>query len=198
MTEYPIWVWVIGVLGTIAAGIGLGYLIIFLFWKIEKYFSPPVVVKEKIQPEQNLEEEPEEILEQPEVTEEPAGEEENIEIMEQKEEEEEEEVHPVAAGMPPGEQGRMIKFATVLRSSFNYPFQKTNRIVCWDIALENGAEVRDSEGNIMTFRVIQPQSEGERIRYFLTDETGEPRITVINGKEYVSAETKIDFDKMKI
>ena len=195
MTEYPIWVWVVGGLGTIAAGIGLGYLIIFLFWKIEKYFSSPVIINEEIQLEQEPEEDQEVIIGQPEVTEEPAGEEENIEIMEQKEEEE---VRPVTTGVPPDEQNRMIKFATVLRSNFNFPFQKINRIVCWDTTLENGAEVRDSEGNIMTFQVIQPQSEDESTRYFLTDATGEPKITVINGKEYVSSETKIDFDKMKI
>lgn len=186
MMEYPIWVWVAGVIGTIAAGIGLGYLIIFLFWKIEKYFSPPVIIREESQPEDEPEEEPEEVIE------EPADEEEKIEIMEQ----EEEKVPATTTVVLPNERNRMIKFATVLRSSFNSPFQKTSRIVCWDITLENGEEVRDSEGNIMTFRVIQPQGEGERAQYVLTDEAGEPGIPVINGKEYISAETKIDLSKI--
>lgn len=49
MTQFPIWVWVVSVVGVIATGIGLGYLIIYLFWKIERYFFPEVAVPKKVE-----------------------------------------------------------------------------------------------------------------------------------------------------
>ena len=52
----PIWVWVVSVVGVIAAGIGLGYLIIYLFWRIERYFFPEIAVPKKIEPEIKVEE----------------------------------------------------------------------------------------------------------------------------------------------
>ncbi len=54
--QFPIWVWVVSVVGVIAAGIGLGYLIIYLFWRIERYFSPKVAVPKKVEPEIKVEE----------------------------------------------------------------------------------------------------------------------------------------------
>ena len=49
MIQLPIWLWIVSVLGVIAAGVGLAYLLIFLFWRIEKYFSPaPEPEEEKI------------------------------------------------------------------------------------------------------------------------------------------------------
>jgi len=49
MIQLPIWLWIVSVLGVIAAGVGLAYLLIFLFWRIEKYFSPtPEPMEQKI------------------------------------------------------------------------------------------------------------------------------------------------------
>lgn len=49
MIQLPIWLWIVSVLGVIAAGVGLAYLLIYLFWRIEKYFSPtPEPEEEKI------------------------------------------------------------------------------------------------------------------------------------------------------
>ena len=189
MMQFPIWVWVVAVLGVIAAGIGLGYLIIYLFWKIERYISSQVAIRKDIQPEEKIEEP----SEQQEPVEEQVVEEESIELMDR---EVKEEITPIVAEVIPGEYNRLIKFTTILHSKFNHPFQKANTIVCWDLALENGEEVRDTEGKSMKLQVIKPQSEAEHTRYILVDEAGQQTISVIHGKEYVKRETNLDFDKM--
>ena len=54
--QFPIWIWVVSVVGVIATGIGLGYLLIYLFWRIERYFFPEVAVPKKVEPEIKVEE----------------------------------------------------------------------------------------------------------------------------------------------
>jgi hypothetical protein len=188
MTEFPVWVWVVGVIGTIAAGIGLGYLIIFLFWKIEKYFSPPPPAPVIVQPEVKEEEPPEEPVEEPEPVEE--------EIIEPMDQQIEEEVIPVMAEETTGEKGRSIKFATVLHSRFNHSFRNINTIVCWEVSLEDGEEVVDREGKSMKLQVVKPHTEAEKTRYLLIDESGQKTISVVHGKEYVKKETKVDIDRI--
>ncbi len=155
--QFPIWIWVVSVVGVIASGIGLGYLLIYLFWRIERYFFPEVVVPKKVEPEIKVEK-------------------------------------PVPVT---SERNRLVKFTYILNSQFNHPFEKANIIVCWDLALENGDEVRDALGEQMKLQVIKPKSETERIRYTLMDKSGHRTIQVILGKEYLKRETNLDFDKIK-
>ncbi len=54
--QFPIWIWAVSVVGVIAAGIGLGYLIIYLFWRIERYFSPKAAIPKKVEPVIKVEE----------------------------------------------------------------------------------------------------------------------------------------------
>jgi hypothetical protein len=189
--QFPIWVWVVGTVGVITAGIGLGYLIIYLFWRIERYFTPKLAARKDIQLEEKIEkpaEEPEPVIEE-------KLEDESVEPPVQ---EVEEELTPVITGTIPSEQNRLVKFATVLNSKFNHPFTKANIIICWDIALEDGDEVWDAEGKQMNLRIIKPQSEIENQRYILMDETGQHTISIILGKEYLKRETKLDFDKIRM
>jgi len=155
--QFPIWIWVVSVVGVIASGIGLGYLLIYLFWRIERYFFPEVVVPKEVEPEIKVEK-------------------------------------PVPVTP---ERNRLVKFTYILNSQFNHPFEKANTIVCWDLALENGDEVRDALGEQMKLQVIKPKSETERIRYTLMDKSGHRMIQVILGKEYLKRETNLDFDKIK-
>jgi hypothetical protein len=157
LPNLPIWLWIVSVLGVIAAGIGLAYLIIFLFWKIEKYFSPL--------PEPKKEEVPQE---------------DSPEIMEREIEE------------IPSLGNKFIRFADVLHSQFNHSFKTVTTIVCWDIALKHGEEVRDKDGNQMKLQVIQPKKSTERTRYLLVDKTGHQMISVVLGREYIKQETKLD------
>ena len=163
MIQLPIWVWIASVLGVFAAGIGLAYLLIFLFWKIEKYFSPP-----------------------PEPAEEKIIEEERHVIIDQEIEE------------IPSVGNRFIRFADVLHSQFNHSFKTVNTIVCWDIALKHGEEVRDEKGNQMKLQVIQPKKLTERARYLLVDKTGHQMISVVLGKEYIKQEMQFDLDMIKM
>ena len=173
MTQFPIWVWVVSAVGVIATGIGLGYLLIYLFWRVERYFFPEVAVPKKIEPEIKVEE----TVEQP------------VTI--------EEEMVPIIKDAISSERNRLVKFTYILKSKFSHPFEKANTIVCWDLALENGDEVRDALGEQMELQVIKPKSEPERIRYTLMDKSGHRTIQVILGKEYLKRETNLDFDKMK-
>lgn len=177
MIQLPIWLWVVSVLGVIAAGIGLGYLIIFLFWKIEKHFRPQPVIPKYFKEEVKVEES----IKQPEPVKEPVLEKEMFPVM----------VEPIS-----GEKNRLIKFTTILHHKFNHPFHEANTIVCWNIDLKNGDEIRDAEDKVMKLRVIEPQNESEHTRYILVDESGQQQISIIHGKDYVKRETNLDFDKM--
>jgi len=156
--QFPIWIWVVSVVGVIASGIGLGYLLIYLFWRVERYFFPEVAVPKKVEPEIKVEE-------------------------------------PVPV---PSERNRLVKFTYILNSQFNHPFEKADTIICWDLALKNGDEVRDAEGKQMKLQVIKPKSEAERVRYTLADKPGHHTVSVIPAKEYLERETNLDLDKMKI
>jgi len=168
--QFPIWIWVVSVVGVIAAGIGLGYFLIYLFWRIERYFFPEAVVPKKVEPEIKVEE--------------------PVSV--------EEEVVTIIKDAIPSGRNRLVKFTYILNSQFNHPFEKADTIVCWDLALENGDEVRDAEGKQMNLQVIKPKSEAERMRYILTDKSGHHTISVILGKEYLKQESNLDLDKMKI
>ena len=157
--QFPIWVWIVSALGVIATGVGLGYLLIYLFWRLEKYFSPK---EEKI-----IEEESPVIIDQ--------------EIEEK---------------LPRG--NRLIRFADVLHSQFNHSLKTVTTIVCWDIALKHGEEVRDTKGNQMKLQVIKPKNPTERTRYLLVDKTGHQMISVVLGREYIKQEVKFNLDKVKM
>jgi hypothetical protein len=201
MTELPVWVWIVSAIGVIAAGIGLAYLIIFLFWKIEKRFFPKAernkeIIREPIveEPEESLE--PEEEIKIEETFDQEQKVEETVEQPEVIEEEEE--IIPVIPEPAYGDKNRLIKFATTLRSDFKHPFNQADMIVCWDIGLANGAEVRDTEGTVMKLRVIEPGTATDSRRIFLVDESGQKTIPILTGKGYLKKEANLDVDNMKI
>jgi len=190
MVELPVWGWVVGVIGVIAAGIGLGYLIIFLFWKIERYFNPPApppVIKEVPVEEPPVPCEPEEPVAQEE---EPP-----VEVVE---EVTEEEIAPVMLASMSDEEKRFVKFTMVLHARFNHPFKGLRTIACWDIGLEDGDISRDTEGNELTFRVIGSAGEEKPPRYYLVDESGTTTISVVAGKKYLKQQANLDVDKIKL
>ena len=155
--QFPIWIWVVSVVGVIASGIGLGYLLIYLFWRIERYFFPEVAVPKKAEPEIKVEE-------------------------------------PVPV---PFERNRLVKFTYILNSQLNHPFEKADTIICWDLALKNGDEVRDAGGKQMKLQVTRPKGKTERVRYTLADKAGHHTVSVIPAKEYLERETKLNSDKIK-
>ncbi|MBN1189579.1 MAG: hypothetical protein JXA46_07500 [Dehalococcoidales bacterium] len=195
MIDMPIWVWVISILGIIATGIGLGYLIIFLFWKIERYFSLPLTVS----PVNHEEEKSEELVAIAQLFENPID---NFKpavepSLNETEKEKKEEPMSVLPGPPSEAESRFIKFTTILRTRFNHPFSQVNTIVCWDIDLENGDEVHDSEGNMMKFSVSQSLREQKEVRRLLMDDSSQRIINVVSTKEYLNRESNINLDKVK-
>jgi hypothetical protein len=88
-----------------------------------------------------------------------------------------------------------VKFTYILNSQFNHPFEKADAIVCWDVALKNGDEVRDAGGKQMKLQMTRLKGETERVRYTLADESGRHTVSIIPAKEYLERETKLNFDK---
>ncbi len=203
----PVWGWILSALGTIATGIGLGYLIIFLFWKIEKVLGPlPVIRKEIPQPAAAIAPPEETTSEEIPVEAEPPVEEEILvqeEIPVRKEdvpEEKEvsiEEATPVMNELHTGKDAKSIRFTTVLTKQFNHPFRTVSTIVCWDVAVENGDAVYDTEGQVRTFRADIGQEGEAKKRYCLVDEDLQNIISVVSGKNYIKQETTLDVDKMR-
>ena len=165
--QFPIWIWVVSVVGVIAAGIGLGYLLIYLFWRLEKYFFPEVSIPEKVEPVIKVEE--------------------PVPV--------EEEVVTITKDVIPSGRNRLVKFTYILNPQFNHPFEKADTIICWDLALKNGDEVRDTGGTKMKLQVARLQGETARLRYTLADKSGQHTVSVIPAKEYIERETKFSFDK---
>ena len=165
--QFPIWIWVVSVVGVIATGIGLGYFLIYLFWRIERYFFPEAVVPKKVEPEIKVEE--------------PVPVEEKV-------------VTIIKDAIPSG-QNRLVKFTYILNSQFNHPFEKADTIICWDVALKNGDEVRDAGGNQMKLQMTRLKGETERVRYTLADKSGHHTVSIILAKEYLERETRLNFDK---
>ena len=165
--QFPIWIWVVSVVGVIAAGIGLGYFLIYLFWRIERYFFPEAVVTKKVEPEIKVEE--------------------PVPV--------EEEVVTIIKDAIPSGRNRLVKFTYILNSQFNHPFEKADTIICWDLALKNGDEVQDAGGKQMKLQMTRLKGETERVRYTLADKSGHHTVSVIPAKEYLERETKLNFDK---
>jgi hypothetical protein len=166
--QLTIWGWVVLVAGVIAAGIGLGYLLIYLFWRVERYFFPEVAVPKKVEPEIKVEE--------------------PVPV--------EEELVTIIKDSTPSARNRLVKFTYILNSQFNHPFEKADTIICWDLALKNGDEVRDAGAKQMKLQMTRPKGETERVRYTLADVSGHHTVSVIPAKEYLERETKLNFDKL--
>jgi len=165
--QFPIWVWVVSIAGIIAAGVGLGYLLIYLFWRIERFFFPEVAIPRKVEPEIKVEE--------------------PVPVAE--------EVVTIIKDAIPSGRNRLVKFTYILNSQFNHPFEKADTIICWDLALKNGDEVRDAEGKKMNLQTTRLKGEPERVRYTLADKSGQHTVSVIPAKECLERETKFSFDK---
>jgi hypothetical protein len=107
----------------------------------------------------------------------------------------EEEVVTIIKDAIPSGRNRLVKFTYILNSQFNHPFEKADAIVCWDVALKNGDEVRDADGKQMNLQMTRLKGETERVRYTLADKSGHHTVSVIPAKEYLERETKLNFDK---
>jgi len=204
----PVWGWILSALGTIAAGIGLGYLIIFFFWKIEKLMAPmKVAVIETPQESDNAvtddkpvpddtgktgETEPEnETIIEPETEAAAACE---VTVVPETKEVHEEELTPVMVEKNDLRERRSIKFVTVLKPAFKHPFRTADTIVCWDMAVTSGDCVRDCEGNELWFQVMKTPEGKQPEQYWLTDADLCPVISVVSAKQYIKAETNLDLD----
>jgi hypothetical protein len=163
--QFPIWIWVVSVVGVIATGIGLGYLLIYLFWRIERYFFPEVAVPKEVELEIKVEE--------------------PVPV--------EEEVVTNIKDAIPSERNRLVKFTYILNTLFNHPFEKADTIICWDLGLKNGDKVWDAGGKQMKLQVTRLKGETERVRYTLADKSGHHTVSVIPAKEYLERETKLNF-----
>ena len=172
MLDFPIWVWVVTVLGVIATGIGLGYLLIYLFWRIQQYFFPEPVVPKTVEPDIEVKESPPS----------PPVEEEVVTI--------------IKDAIPT--RGNRIKLAYTLGGHFNRPFDMVDIIICWNLALGHGDEIRDTEGKKMKMQVSRFKDEPERLQHILTDKSGQHMVSVIPAKKYLEQKTGLKLDKSAI
>ena len=157
------WLWVIGIIGVIAIGVGLGQLIYYLFWKIEQYYTT----------EQELAQEAE--TASLETTE---GEEAPLELLDE------------TTKMPSFRSRNVVRFAHTLTTTFQHPFKGINTIVCWQNTLSEGEKVKDPEDNTMTLRVGMPKEAASKKQYFLIDKSKQHRINVLILPENLQKETR--------
>jgi hypothetical protein len=195
--ELPIWGWILGVVGVIGAGIGLGYLIIWLFWKTLGSYFVPVRTQPQAPPVIELENSGQaELAGQTEAFPEPEDHTdlnlEKAEIMvEQMENEKPAETLP---DVTPEVDRQSIKFAVNLKSGFQHSFKETGTIVCWNMDIHEGEAVRDKDGLVLKLHCAQTET-GSPV-YTLQDEFGHAVVRVFSLKNYLKKETGLDIDRV--
>jgi hypothetical protein len=169
-----------------------------LVWRIERLFSPKVTVPQKVESEIEVEEPvPDEIERDfsPEVA-----------VLEKVESEikigkpmlDAEEMFTDIRESIPSKRNRLIKFTYILNSQFNHPFEKADTIICWDINLKHGDEVRDAVGKQMKLNINRLEGEMERVRYTIADKSRHHIISVIPAKKYLERESGLNSDKVRM
>lgn len=89
-----------------------------------------------------------------------------------------------------------VEFKNYLKRDFNHSFENLHSIVCWDIdpkIIKHGDEVTDIAQNHRILKIVKPEYEGDRTRYYLDNIRSERKIEVFVLKQYLEEVKGITF-----
>lgn len=89
-----------------------------------------------------------------------------------------------------------VEFKNYLKKDFNHSFANLHSIICWDIdskIIKHGDEVTDIAQKKRVLKIVRPEFEGDRTRYFLDNIRSERKIEVFVLKQYLEEMAGITF-----
>lgn len=89
-----------------------------------------------------------------------------------------------------------VEFKNYLKKDFNHSFENLHSIICWDIdpkIIKHGDEVTDISQNHRVLKIVPPEYEGDRTRYYLENLRSERKIEVYVLKQYLEEVKGITF-----
>lgn len=89
-----------------------------------------------------------------------------------------------------------VEFKKYLKKDFNHSFENLHSIICWDIdskIIKHGDEVTDIAQKKRVLKIVRPEFEGDRTRYFLDNIRSERKIEVFVLKQYLEEVAGITF-----
>ena len=89
-----------------------------------------------------------------------------------------------------------VEFKYFLKKEFNHSFKNLYGIICWDIdtqELKHGDEVVDIGQNSRIFKIVAPEREGDRTRFFLDNIRDSRKIEIFVLKRYLEEVAGITF-----
>ena len=89
-----------------------------------------------------------------------------------------------------------VEFKNYLKKDFNHSFENLHSIICWDIdpkIIKHGDEVTDIGQNHRVLKIVPPEYEGDRTRYYLENLRSERKIEVYVLKQYLEEVKGITF-----
>lgn len=86
-----------------------------------------------------------------------------------------------------------VEFKNILEQNFNHSFANLYSIVCWDINLKNGDEIKDLAGEKRILKIIPPEDDNGYTKYYLDNSRSERKIEVFVLKSYLNDKLGIEF-----
>lgn len=89
-----------------------------------------------------------------------------------------------------------VEFKNYLKRDFNHSFENLHSIICWDIdpkIIKHGDEVTDIAQAKRVLRIVKPEFDGDRTRYYLDNIRSERKIEVFVLKQYLEEVAGITF-----
>ena len=90
-----------------------------------------------------------------------------------------------------------VEFKHKLGSDFNHSFSHLAAVVCWECALNDGAEVTDLENKKRQLRISPPSAAGEYTKYMLVSATDQHNVEVFVLRDYLEERLDLAFKSRK-
>ncbi len=86
-----------------------------------------------------------------------------------------------------------VEFKHYLTKDFNHSFKNLFNIICWDTTIKNNDVIRDLSGEERVMKIIAPENETDRTKYFLDREGSAIKIEVFVLKDFLKQELGMEF-----
>lgn len=86
-----------------------------------------------------------------------------------------------------------VEFKQTFASNFNHSFENLHSIVCWDTQVKHDEIVTDINGENRKMVIVQPEKDGEPVKYYLDNPRQPHKIEVYVLKDYLKTTLGIEF-----
>jgi hypothetical protein len=86
-----------------------------------------------------------------------------------------------------------IEFKYYLDKNFNHSFENLHSIICWDTQMKHNETVKDINDEERKLVIVQPEIDGEYLKYFLDHPRKAHKIEVFVLKDYLKSKIGLEF-----